>query len=266
MNKSQYIILIFSIITVGVIFLLPKVVVSDDENLLDTSIIREEDAHSKKIEGDKSAINIENLLASLAVKSTRKDSLLLITDLVDRYQNNNHYDSAAYLAEYFVNNQLDYLILAAETYYDAYTFAVKADRVSFFSEKAQIYLKEALELDDTLFDIKVKLGMTYVNSSNPMQGILMMREVLEVSPDNELALFSLGVLSMQSGQYEKAITRFEKLRRVTVDDSQAVFYLGICYKELNQIDKAKELFQYIIDNSEDEEVKNTVKPYLNDLM
>ena len=57
--------------------------------------------------------------------------------------------------------------------------------------------------------------MTYLSSASPMQGITMLREVLAEIRKMNLALFNMGMLSIQSGQYDRAVERLDELVRLT---------------------------------------------------
>jgi Tfp pilus assembly protein PilF len=109
------------------------------------------------------------------------------------------------------------------------------------------------------------MAMTYVSSANPMQGITMLREVLEEDPTNEDGLFNMGVLSMQSSQYKRAAERFEELVKHHPDNVQGQFYLGVSYFESKQNNKAKQQFELVQNMSKDPMVLASVKGYLERL-
>ena len=54
-------------------------------------------------------------------------------------------------------------------------------------------------------------ALKLIESNNPMEGVFMLRKILEKDPKNKEALFHLGILSIQSKQYNKAIERFNQL-------------------------------------------------------
>lgn len=59
---------------------------------------------------------------------------------------------------------------------------------------------------------KGQLALIYIYHDRAvMPGVLQLKEILSRDSTNELALYQLGLLSVQSGQYEKALARFEKL-------------------------------------------------------
>ena len=105
-------------------------------------------------------------------------------------------------------------LVSGDAYYEAFNFAVDQSKRNDLAAKAQEYYNRVLDENSSLLDVKSKLAMTYVAGSNPMQGIAMLREVLAEDPNNQLAIYNLGVLSITSGQLEKAIQHFEQLRKL----------------------------------------------------
>jgi len=93
----------------------------------------------------------------------------------------------------------------------------------------------------------------------------MLKEVLEIDPKNELALFNMGMLSIQSGQDEKAINWLSQLIAVNPTHTQGTLLLGIAYMNTDQKKKAKEQFEKVKDMDKDPAVQATVDSYLKDL-
>jgi Flp pilus assembly protein TadD len=98
-----------------------------------------------------------------------------------------------------------------------------------------------------------------------MQGISMLRDVLKADPKNELALFNLGMLSIQSGQYNNAIDRLEQLLEINPAHTQGQLLLGIALLNKGDKKKAREQFQKVKDMDKDPAVQATVDSYLQDL-
>lgn len=77
------------------------------------------------------------------------------------------------------------------------------------NESKQLFEK-ALVLDPENDSLKVGLGSCYIFGNiadNPMQGIMMIREVAEKDPANMYAQYMLGVGGLMSGQLDRAIER-----------------------------------------------------------
>ena len=114
-------------------------------------------------------------------------------------------------------------------------------------------------------DQKVAEAVALVQGEAPMQGIGMLKEVLEQDPDNVKALLYLGAFSVQTGQYDKAVDRLEKVVKLEPSATDAWFYLGISYRELGQRDKAITSFEEFKAISEDPELLEMVEKYITDL-
>jgi predicted Zn-dependent protease len=77
------------------------------------------------------------------------------------------------------------------------------------NESKQLFEK-ALLLDPGNDSLKVGLGACYIFSNiaeNPMEGIMMIRDVAERDPSNMYAQYMLGVGGLMSGQLDRAIER-----------------------------------------------------------
>jgi TolA-binding protein len=95
-------------------------------------------------------------------------------------------------------------------------------------------------------DAKVNKAIALVEKGeNPMEGIMLIREVLSVDSTHLLANWQLGLFSIQSKQYEKAIERFKK---VIVYDTEKQFpdaqlLLARTFVTINDNTKAIESFE-----------------------
>lgn len=107
--------------------------------------------------------------------------------------------------------------------------------------------------------------MTYVASENPMQGIFMMREVLEQDPENRDAIYQMGILSMQTGQFDKAIGRFQDLTRLYPQDVEGLFYLALAQMQTNDKQNAHNNFEKARKLTKDPAVIATIDGYLKEL-
>ncbi|GAB3329573.1 hypothetical protein GCM10027429_05660 [Marivirga atlantica] len=274
MLRSRIILLVISIVLIAVIFSLPKIVVDNEEDTLDTktsdieatsehmesSPASEEEVHDNKLSAELAA-KAQDLRNKLEGASTKEKSSIFADSLAALYSSVNKLDSAAKYVELSATDKE----LIGDAYYEAFTFAVSPEKANSLGEKVRKYYAEILEEDASRLDLKTKIAMTYVSSENPMSGIMMLREVIEQEPTNEEALFNLGILSIQSGQYDKAIGRFETLLANHPKNEQAEFYLALSYFNDNRPEDARRLFQKIKNTSKDEQVLAAVESYLNEL-
>ena len=102
-------------------------------------------------------------------------------------------------------------------------------------QKANASFTKAMALDSMNTEAKTGLGVTIVNGMGaPMQGITMLREVVEKDPKNLKANMNLGVFAIQSGQFDKAIIRFNTIIKTIKETPDAYFYLGRAYESLGK--------------------------------
>ena len=66
-------------------------------------------------------------------------------------------------------------------------------------------------------NLSIDRAIELVEGENPMEGIFMLRDIIEREPENVDALYYLGVLSLKTSQYEKASQRFNQI--ITIDSS-----------------------------------------------
>jgi len=99
--------------------------------------------------------------------------------------------------------------------------------------------------------ISVEQALSLIEGANPMEGIFMLRDIVENNPKDTEALYYLGVLSNQTGQYKNAVERFNQLITIDSSDKRAYLQLGISNYNLGDKEKADSLFS-IVRNSNDE--------------
>lgn len=279
MSRTKIIISVGAILLVIGIFLLPKVVVDnkgssavqEDEGVEQTGATSANpplnEIHNAPISSED-----EQLLASLRENyknnEDNKKSAIFADSLAVVFKRNNKLDSAAkyfaVAAEYAPSKEA--LVRAGDAYYEAFTYAVAPDKSQELGKKARDYYERVMEDDgQEMLDVKAKVAMTYIASSEPMRGIGLLREILEKDPRHEGAIFNLGMLSIQSNQYEKAIERFEQLVSLYPENLQAQYYLGLSYFEAGRKTMAKKQFEKVKSLDNDPEVQAAADSYLEEI-
>jgi tetratricopeptide (TPR) repeat protein len=251
---------------VWLLFLLPKVVVNNEEESISAdSTAAGTPVHAEIPETIQKQIG--QLRASISKDLEKEKSAIFADSLADLYQKASKFDSAGWFSEEAASffNTTESKIKAGDNYYQAFTFATDPAKQNQFAVKAREFYKEVLDTDPHNLDVKTRLAMTHISSSNPMTGILMLREVLAEDPENELALYNLGILSMQSGQYDKAVERFKELVAVNPDHTQGQLFLGVAYMQTGDRDHAKEQFEKVKKMDSDPAVQAAVDSYLAEL-
>ena len=254
MNRSILIIIAVAVGFTGLLYSLPKVVVNSQERKLTAERDKptaQSDTNTKP--SPSSPVHtapftaaqeqeLKRLQATYQAASTKVGRIKSAGLLSDWYVKVKQFDSSAKYTE--IVAQLDptmaHFLQAGDRYYDAYGFAMNEKRVNELGEKTRQWYQKALDKNPDLVAAKANMAMTYVSTNNPMQGIMLLREVLSSDPTNELALFNLGMLAMRSNQYEKALDRFRQVLRTNPLNTKARFYLGV---SLAQAGKAKEALE-----------------------
>ncbi|MBL6447482.1 tetratricopeptide repeat protein [Fulvivirga sp. 29W222] len=276
MLKTRIILIASAALLVLLIFSLPKVVVDNDSDGLSST---QEPAETKPPDtplptnthdlelSENSQENIKILKEKLTASKNIEKSIIFADSLAKLYLSVSKYDSAAKFVEIIAQNipNVENLQRAGDTYYEAFSFAMDAGKRAEMGKKAREYYEKVLKESPNRLDIKNNLAMTYLSTSNPMQGIMMLRDILKQDPENEKALFNMGALSMQSNQYDKAIERYSKLVELYPENTQARFFLGVSYMETGQKDKAKEQFIKVKELDDDPQVQATVDSYLEEI-
>lgn len=269
MLKTRLILFAVCAISIWLLFQLPKVVIENEGRLAGASA------------SDSIAANLSDHVATPTEirrliretkkeydKSTEKEKNAIFADsLANLYRAANQFDSAGWYAEqasgYY--NTVESWVKTGDNYYQAYTLALSQESQGKMAAKAQEYYRKVLQRQPDHLEVKTKMAMTYLTSSSPMQGIAMLREVLAADPKNELALFNMGMLSIQSGQYDLAIGRMEELLEVNPEHIQGQLLLGVALMNSGEKERAKRQFEKVKAMDQDPAVQATVDSYLDEL-
>ena len=269
MIKTRIILIIACSIIVWLLFLLPKAVVENESQLeapADSVNTREMPAIGHNEVSETLSKSINALRGKYFQSPEDKKNSIFADSLADLYSEAGQFDSAAWFAEKtatFFNNKQNFL-KAGNNYYEAYTFAMEPKKQAELAEKAREYLGKVLVFEPKNLEAKTKIGMTYF-SSNPPQGVAILREVLAEDPKNELVLYNMGMLSIQSGQFANAVQRLETLVEVNPNHLQGQLLLGVAYMNNGARDKARAQFEKVKKMDNDPSVQSTVDSYLKDL-
>ena len=272
MWKNKILVGVIAVAVAGILYSLPRVVVDNEgrNNNLETrqgqAGAETAPAHQVDVPQETQA-TLARLRENLESSGNPEKSVIFADSLVAAYQKLGQYENAAQYAGQLVklSPTSEHFRQAGDLYYEAFTYAVDADRAKSLGEQVRQYYGQVLEAQPGDLEAKTKMGMTYLATDNPMQGIQMLREVVAEDENNELAIYNLGLLSMQSGQYDKAIDRLEKVAELNPDNMQAQFFLGVSYFEAKKNRKAREQFERIKTMSTDPEILANADNYLDQL-
>ena len=268
MLKNRIILIVVSALVIVALFMLPKVVVNNDDQLATSttdSASQTSDPHTTAPEG--LVKHIAHMRGEYAASAEKQKKAIFADSLGTLYAKASRFDSAGVFAEEaatFFNTEESWF-KAGDSYYQAYTFALNANKQGNLAEKTREQFQKVLDINPKNLEAKTKMAMTYLSSGTPMQGITMLRDVLKEDPKNELALFNMGMLSIQSGQHPKAVDWLTQLIEVNPAHIQGRLLLGIAYMNTDEKKKAKEQFEKVKDMDKDPAVQATADSYLKDL-
>lgn len=269
MIKTRLLLIAVSALVIFLIFQLPKSVVENESQMRSEQKSDSVSSHiAQHVQPPKALAEKIQQVRGLWLNSTKNEKNAIFADsLSSLYRLSNRFDSAAWFAgeaaKYF-NNTASW-IKAGDQYYQAYTVELVDSKQKAMAARAQEFYEMALKDQPSNLDVKTKMAMTYITTSTPMQGITLLREVLAEDPNNELALFNMGMLSIQSGQYERAIERLQQLLIIDPLHLQGNLLLGIAFMNNGNKRGAREQFEKVKQMDNDPAVKATVDSYLKDL-
>ncbi|MCW3115435.1 MAG: tetratricopeptide repeat protein [Segetibacter sp.] len=105
---------------------------------------------------------------------------------------------------------------------------------NWLATNAKDLFQRAIQLNPKNDSSKVGLGACYIFGSiseNPMEGISLIREVVQRDPNNLFAHLILGMGGVRSGQFDKAIEHFKLIADKQPDNMEAVLNLAETYDQ-----------------------------------
>ncbi len=274
MQRSHFLVLGIAFLTMIGLYLMPRSVVNTKERTMtNTEKTSESDVqgmHNEAQEMHAQALTSEQIEAIAENRTTFLEATNEIEkgqayqEFAQQLREVAQFDSLVFFAQQFYEQfpSDKTLEIVGDAHYEAFAFAMNTSKKAELAQKAREFYAK---IQHPSPEIKVKIGVTYVTTTAPMQGITMIRKVLEENPTNQFALFHLGNLSMQSGQFDKAIERFELLISLNPNDLEAQLRLAECYLQLQQPEKALPRLEFVLENTDDEIRKDAIKKLLNEL-
>jgi tetratricopeptide (TPR) repeat protein len=274
MNKSIFLVIGAGILLTVGLYSLPNVVVRNEDRKLtnerttdpttavrDTAVLRSDrsDLHTASLSPEQQ--KELNRLSRRFESVDDKQKPVVGAELIQAYRKVSRYDSAARIAEQLVTlapTEVN-VLRAGDLYYEAYGFAVDNQKLANLGKKTREFYQKALDSNPSLLAAKANMAMTYVTTETPMNGIMLLREVLKEDPTNELGLFNMGLLSMRSGQYNRAVERFQAILASHPDNTKAQFYLAISLSEMGRKEEARKLLAKVKEREKDPTIQAAVK-------
>jgi cytochrome c-type biogenesis protein CcmH/NrfG len=103
------------------------------------------------------------------------------------------------------------------------------------------------------------------SAGNPMEGIMMIREVAERDPNNVYAQMMLGIGGTMTGQFDKAIERFRKVLEQQPGNLEARLNLAEVYEQKGDKTSAIEWYQKSKELIKNPEIANEIEARIQEL-
>lgn len=270
MLKTRIILIAASAIVIWLIFLLPKAVVENESQMKpvdSTATAKSTGLPTSHTAAPQALVGAIKSLRSSFQNSSDEKNAIFADSLQSLYKQAGQFDSAAWFGEKAATffNTTESFLKAGSNFYDASTFAMNAQKQKALAEKAREWLGKVVETNPKNYEARIKIAMTYLSSGAPMQGIRQLKDVLSEDPKNELALFNMGMLSVQSRQNGKAIDWLTQLIEVNPKHIQGQLLLGVAYLNDGQKKEARTQFEKVKKMDNDPAVQAEVDSYLKDL-
>lgn len=152
---------------------------------------------------------------------------------------------------------------AAQRYLAGLRTASDSATGAWLLEQAIECYNKVVEINPENIDAKMDLALCYAETSNPMQGIMMLREVAQKHPENDKAQMNLGILSIRSGQFDKAVERFNKVLELNPSQTEAYYFLGYSLVQKGDSAKALEAFKKYSESGKNTQLLKEANVYMN---
>lgn len=289
MHKKQIVVIVIVVAIMGYLYSLPvKGLIKPKETQGHTNTVNANNkpvakadvamvsASAKTLIGSALSAQINDVEGQLKNAADESAKLSLQKKLAKLWDDVNQPGPAAfyYMAVAQKENQFDEWVNAGSRFNDAYkTSQDTAVQPSFVLNAIASY-KNAVKLKPADLDAKTGLGVAYVNQTSlgitdadggsPMQGIMLLLDVVKQDPKNRNANLNLGLFAMKSGQYEKAVQRFKTIIAQKAE-VEPYFYLAESYKQLGQKKEAIAAYEKCKEMMPDPTFNQRIDEYIKEL-
>lgn len=256
-----------ALVLIVLLYLAPRTVPpqetgSETEHVhVDFEIDEEVEAGKRRIGTENTAI-IEDFEQRISAENSDPK---MLERLAAEWELNNEPALAAYYYSLYAEKSGEAVnfVKAGDLYYTSFRAAVDSVYRSQMAHLAIDNYRMAMDKGVADNQAKTNLGVLIVETArNPMEGITLLREVVENDPENENAQLQLGFFSYKSGQYDKAVERFENVLEINPARTDAILYIGEAYLAMGKKDKAIEQFERFLQVSENTAMRREVEEYI----
>ncbi len=233
-------------------------------------------ASAKTAIGSALATKITDLEGQLKSATSDADKLNLQRQLAKQWDDDNQPAPSAFYYQAVARKEgtFENWLIAGDHFNDAFKSIQDTAVQPAYIENAVEAFKNAIKLKPDNLDAKTGLGIAYVNQTSlgiadpnggsPMQGIVLLLDVVKHDPTNRNANLSLGLFAMKSGQFDKAVARFKTVIAQKAE-VEPYFYLAECYKQLGMKKEAIEAYNKCKEMIPDPVIGQKIDQYIKEL-
>lgn len=144
---------------------------------------------------------------------------------------------------------------------------LKDDDQQWAYNRGKIAFETVLKADPENADAQIGLGVCLVESGqgSPMEGIGLLRNVVNKDPRNVRAILQLGHFSVLSGQFQKALERYRQALEVDPSLDEAYFFIGDTYAKMGKTDSAFVFLNKYKELQKEQVVKDQIDLYMQEI-
>jgi len=256
MNKAQIALILGGIVLIVLLFQLPRAVVENDT--LGSPV---EETHTFTM-SEEVTNKVRYFRSRWGSEENSEKKLNFADSLASLYLDYQVLDSGVWFVDYLKSTSSGGRERRiADLLYQAFQRTRDMESARELGERAGSEIRSLLEKDPENSSLRNKLAMTLVVTATPMEGIQMLRELLEENPNDVETIKNLGLLSIQSGQFAKAEERFKSVLAIDSLDLEAQFYFGMSQIEQGN-NEGKKIMEELAQNDVNPAIRALATEYL----
>ena len=164
-----------------------------------------------------------------------------------------------------INTSLSWYIAGNRFYYSTQFVKERTAVIPALFSNARKCYQKVLSMDSVNMDAKIQLASTYVEGSDPMKGIGMLKSLETTDSLNLQIQLVLARFATRSGQMDKALVRYLKVIRIKPDYIEAYLLLADVYQNLGDKPKTIEVLEKYVSLCPDKEARDQVRKYIEQI-
>jgi len=266
-KKPQLILIAIAVFVFVLLLLLPRV--EEPASELEKDLVQADSQKSAATAlSDEEDALLDEILSEVEKSENPLDKINWLDSLSKFWDANGDINKAAdalFDIAKLINDKPSYLI-AGDQYFKAFQDNNNSDQLYSIKSAINAY-EQILEINSDDLEVMTSLAVCYIEGSQllgeaPMKGIGLLKNVLQIDPENINALINLGYFSAKSGQYDLAIKRYEKVLEIDPEFLDAYLYISDIDLSSENNEKAIEYLEAYKSKINDPEVIGQIEIYI----